>query len=259
MWSLRARTAVFVPRVAEGSRIAHSQKLLETVTRLRIQAAISRLALPVRAGEQGARVIGSLTLQGPYAGVLFRKGGIGEPDLGSSPVEMGSALLPLNPIIPIPGTSVRVRSANAPYLWAQFVNACLDPLSSCYCLGRCDREAMRLEPTFEAPARLTAWLSARKVSRRSGPVLELSGELYVPDGIFLHLRTSAGCDRFGEPRDILEVTEAPILSPGASVDVPQRVVTPGIAGNPWVSIALRAAEAGPAESEIPVGRCVQLD
>jgi hypothetical protein len=259
MWSLRTRTAVFVPRVAEGSRIAHSQKLLETETRIRIRAAISRLALPGREGDQGARVTGSLTLHGPYAGVRFRKGGVGEPDLGSSPVEMGSALLPLSPIVPIPGTSVRVRSASPPYLWAQFVNACLDPLSSCYCLGRCDREAMRLEPTFEAPARLTAWLSARKVSRRSGPVLELSGELRVPDGIFLHLRTSAGCDRLGEPCDVLEVTEAVIVSPGATVDVPQRIVTAGTAGNPWVSIALRAAEAGPAESEIPVGRCVQLD
>jgi hypothetical protein len=259
MWSLRSHTAVFVPRVAEGSRIAHSQKLLETLTRLRIRAAISRLALPGREGEQGARVVGSLTLHGPYAGVRFRKGGVGEPDLGSSPVEMGSALLPLSPIIPIPGTSVRVSSASAPYLWAQFVNACLDPLSSAFCLGRCDREAMRLEPTFEVPARLSAWLGARKVSRRSGPVLELSGELYIPDGIFLHLRVSAGCDRLGEPRDILEVTETPILSPGTRVDVPQRVVTAGIAGNPWVSIALRTAEAGPAESEIPVGRCVQLD
>jgi hypothetical protein len=212
MWSLRARTAVFVPRVAEGSRIAHSQKLLETVTRIRIRAAISRLALPGRGGEQGARVIGSLTLHGPYAGVRFRKGGIGEPDLGSSPVEMGSALLPLSPIIPIPATSVRVRSTDSPYLWAQFVNACLDPLSSSFCLGRCDREAMRLEPTFEVPARLNAWLGARKVSRRSGPVLELSGELYVPDGIFLHLRVSAGCDRFGEPRTSGGDGD-PILSP----------------------------------------------
>jgi len=260
MWWSRSGTTVFVPRVAEGSRVAHSQKLLETTTRLRIRAEISMEPLPRRRdGEHGASLVGRLLLTGPHARVLFRREREGAPDLGAFPVEAGGALLPTSPRITIPEYRVRSRYLVAPFVWVTFVNSRVEPLSASYCLGRCDHDPIRIEPVFDAPARLSAWLSARDVNERRGPEVGLRGELYIPQGIFLLVRMAASCNRRGEPEGSIQAAETPVLPPGTAVEVPQRVVTPGIAGIPWVSVALRGGESGANESEIPVGRCVRLD
>ena len=117
---------------------------------------------------------------------------------------------------------------------------------------------MRIEPTFDCPAQLTAWLTACDVDDRQGPVIDLCGELQVPQGIFLQVRLAEATDSRGEPAGDVETVETPVLPPGTAVRIPQRLVTPGIGGNPWVSIALHSESAG-AEDEIQVGRCVRLD
>ena len=260
MWWWRSGTTVFVPQVAEGSRVAHSQKLLEATTRLRIRAEISMQPLPPgRDGQHGASLVGRLAMSGPHARLLFRREREGEPDFASFPIEAGGALLPSAPRIPIPEYKVRSRYVVAPFVWIAFVNARVEPLSGSCCLGRCDRDPIRIEPVFDVPARLTAWLSARDVNERRGPVVGLRGELNIPQGIFLLIRMAPSCNRRGEPEGPIQAAETPVLPPGTAVEVPQRVVTPGIGGIPWVSVALRGGEAGATESEIPVGRCVRLD
>jgi len=260
MWWWRSGTTVFVPQVAEGSRVAHSQKLLETTTRLRVRAEISMHPLPRRRdGEHGATLAGRLELSGPHARLLFRRELGGEPDFASFPVEAGGALLPSNPRVTIPDYKVRSRYVSAPFVWITFVNSRVEPLSGSYCLGRCDRDPVRIEPIFDAPARLSAWLSARDVNERRGPIVGLRGELHIPQGIYLLIRMAASCNRRGEPEGPIQAAETPVLPPGAAVEVPQRVVAPGISGSPWVSVALHSTEGGAAENEIPVGRCVRLD
>ena len=124
MWWWRSGTTVFVPQVAEGSRVAHSQKLLEATTRLRIRAEISMQPLPPgRDGQHGASLVGRLAMSGPHARLLFRREREGEPDFASFPIEAGGALLPSAPRVPIPEYKVRSRYVVAPFVWIAFVNA----------------------------------------------------------------------------------------------------------------------------------------
>ena len=260
MFGLKSSATVFVPESSEGTHIAHSHRLLESATRVRIRGTVSMRPMS-RTDEPvpGVSLRGSLYLKGPYAGVRFRKGRGGRPDTGSAPVEVGGHLLPSGPRVAIPEYRLISRSATAPFLWVGFMNARREPLAVSCCLGRCDSEVSWIQPTFDVPARLTAWLHARALNDRQGPVIDLSGELLIPDGVFMHVRMATDCDRRGEPEGIAQGLDIMVITPGATIDVPERKVSPGNVGGPWVSVAVRDHEHAGSLDEIAVGRCIRLD
>lgn len=258
MWRDHSNGAVFVPQVRGGTRVAHSEKLLKTATRVRVHAAVSAQVVTVGRESDALSVTCALTLNGPHARLLFRKGAEREPDDASVPIAADSALLPSAPRIVMSEQLLKIAPGSAPMVWVTFQSARRTPFANTICLGRCEDSAVRADPRFEVPATINVWLKARRLSEREGPVLSLIGELTLADGVSLQVRLATDCNRIGEPDNKVMAAEFPILPPGAAVEVPQRAVAPGTAGNPWVSFLLRDWAGGIAGEEVSVGRCVQL-
>jgi len=257
----RTPAAVFIPRIHSGlrarsTRAGHSEKLLKSTTRVRIQTRVLVEPVKCATGEDAVRVSGGLTLHGPYARLLFRKGTELGPTLGIAPVTAESALLPTAPRVPIPERLYLVSNASRPYIWFEFRDRFNKPLANSICLGRCEDRPLRGEPMFEVNATISVWLSAQRLSAKRGPVLDLTGELSFPDGISLRIRTAESCDRLGGPDGQVGVSEIHVMPPEVSMHIPPREVAPGSAGNPWVSMMVKDWSGGLNGGEVPIGRCV---
>jgi hypothetical protein len=262
MWKDRPSEAVFMPRIhaglrSVGTRHAHSEKLLKSSTRVRIQARVDVEPVKCATGEDALRVTGSLTLHGPYARLLFRKGTEVGPTLGIAPVTAESALLPIAPRVPIPERLYLVSNTTRPYVWFEFRDRFNKPLANSICLGRCEGRRLRGEPMFEVSATINVWLSAQRLSARRGPVLDLAGELSFPDGVSLRIRTAESCDRLGGPDGQIGMSDIHVIPPEVSMQIPQREVAPGSIDNPWVSVMVKDWSGGLNGGEVPIGRCVR--
>lgn len=253
--------AVFLPRLHNGMhagfRSAHTEKLLKSSTRVRIQTRVDVEPVKCATGEDAVRVTGALTLHGPYARLLFRKGTETGPTVGIAPVTAESALLPTAPRVPIPERIFLVTTPTRPYVWFEFRDRFNKPLANSICLGRIDEHMLRGEPMFEVSATLSVWLSAQKLSAKRGPVLDLTGELTFPEGVSLRIKMAESCDRLGGPDGQVGVADIHVLPPEVSMQIPQREVAPGAADNPWVSVMVKDWSGGLNGGEVPIGRCVR--
>lgn len=253
--------AVFLPRFHHGVhapfRSAHSEKLLKSSTRVRIQTRVDVEPVKCATGEDAVRVTGAVTLHGPYARLLFRKGPESGPTLGLAPVTAESALLPTAPRVPIPERIFLVTTPTRPYVWFEFRDRFNKPLANSICLGRIEGATLRGEPMFEVSATLSVWLSAQKLSARRGPVVDLTGELTFPEGVSLRIKMAEACDRLGGPDGQVGIADIHVLPPEVSMQIPQREVAPGAADNPWVSMMVKDWSGGLNGGEVPIGRCVR--
>jgi hypothetical protein len=259
MWRSKVGAAVFVPHTPLGSRLAHSQKLLEAPIHLRIRGTMSMRPLTRSDGRSGAKLSGSLTLSGPHARVMFRKGAGAEPDVVSAPLVARSALLPASPRVPIPEHTVVSRFSSPLFIWISFRDMRGGLLGGRCCFGRVEQEVVRAEPIFESPARLSAWLNVRDVDVRRGPLLDVRGDVCLEEGVFMRVSMAQACDVRGEPQGPSETAEIPVIPAGLSVPIPKQEMSPGVGDSPWVSVAFPDGNGGATLQEVPVGRCMRLD
>lgn len=258
MWRERSHNAVFVPRVPDGSRVAFSQKLLKSTARVRANARIDLEPMTCERHGSGLRLTGGLSLSGPRARLMFRKGNDTEPEHGGEPLSSDSSLLPEIPFVEIPERRFHLVAGARPFVWIGFRDALENSLSAPICLGRIDQTRLRGERPFELSAVMNVWLALRGLDRWRGPILDMTGDLAFPQGVWLVMRLASSCDRAGGPGEHHEIAEIPVLPPGATLPVPQREVAPGSVENPWVSFLLRDAEGAVPGEEMMVGRCVRL-
>jgi len=229
------------------------------MARVRASARIDLEPMTCDRHGSGLRLNGGLLLSGPLARLMFRKGSDKEPEHGGEPLSADSALLPETPFIEVSERRFHVVADARPFVWIEFRDALKHPLSASLCLGRVDRARLRCERSFELSAVMNVWLAVRDLDRRRGAILNLSGELSFPQGVSLVVRLASSCDRTGGPDGHLEIVEIPVLPPGVTLPVPQRVVAPGAIENPWVSFLLRDGHGAVTGEEVMVGRCMRLN
>ncbi|MBI1797801.1 MAG: hypothetical protein HYR74_12215 [Candidatus Eisenbacteria bacterium] len=248
--------AVFVPEAPQATRTAYSETLLEMSTWIRARGEVTMRPRESR-GECNV-LSGSITLCGPHASIRFRPAPESESGAPGAVVEKTIPLAPTHPWMDVPEFTVASRNGPPPFLWLVFIDTWGEALSRIYCLRPCGRMPVRIEALFESPARLRAWVSAKDVNERHGPTLGLSGELHMPFGIFLRISMAESCSQLGGPVGHVEDTMRCVVPAGAALPMPNRFITPGVGGMPWVSVALRKGPGASAEKEIPVGRCARM-
>lgn len=237
----RSRAEVFEAPAGEVSRHAFSEQRIQVAARVRASALV-RVRRETRPPSNAAvlHLGGVLTLRGPQARIRFRHGAGGENDDSLEPDVVDTPLLPPGTTLPLVEPSRLACRALTPgtLAWISFVDADDSPLASPICIDTSGRGPLHIEPLFEFPATVTAWLIARRLSRQ-GPIMDLAGELRFPDGIVMRVALAADCNRFGNPSPASETFDVEVAARGGSIAVPRRRVSTLVRGKPLVSIEVR--------------------
>lgn len=256
----RSHAAVFESLPGLGSRHAFSEQRFSVAARARASALVrvqgeAQPAVP----DVRIRFGGVLSLRGPQARVQFRQGSCGEIDESAEPDIVDTQLLPAGTSLPLNESPTAIHRTFPPavLVWISFVDCSGAPLSAPICIGRAGRDPLHVEPLFELPVLATLWLTARCLSKQ-GPILDLTGELQIRDGIVMRVAFASGCNRFGTPFQAGETVDVQVVARGGSLPIPPRRVSAPVRGTPLVSLEVRDWDGRRAGVEMPVGWITRL-
>jgi hypothetical protein len=254
----RTSTAVFRAPSPISERQAFSEQRVQGVARLRASTFVRAQYLSRGSGPgYRLRVSGLVSLKGPQARLRFRPGDGAEVDESVEPEVLNTPLLAVGASFSIPERVLNRPGETSPLVWISFVDHENAPLTSPICIGHAGSDSRHVDPYFELPAVATLWLTPRRMLR-SGPQLEMSGELVLRDGIVMRIALAQSSNRFGTPALPCEGFDVVVAARGARLAITRRRVSAVVRGHPFVSLALRDWDGSDAGGEMPVGWIIEL-
>lgn len=254
----RTNSAVFRAPSAISDRRAFSEQRMQGVARLRASTFVRVQYLVNQPGPgYKLRVSGLVSLKGPHARLRFSQGDGAVVDESVEPEVHNTPLLAGSTSFSIPERVLSRSGEASPLVWISFVDHENAPLSSPICIGHAGHDPLHVEPCFEIPVDATLWLTARGL-QRSGPLLDVSGELVLREGIVMRIALAPSSNRFGTPALPCEAFDVVVAARGTTLAASRQRVSANTGGHPFVSLALRDWDGRDAGGEMPVGWVIEL-